>query len=469
MNTADGRDKQATGDDVDSFAKPLLRTTSWGGHRPGAFERVLYQVYEALRPLIAARLSEEHAHLFAQPVTDPSTGHVYWYAPFVGEAVAYAELAPEDQAAVDTRVGRLLFDLQDLARRMQAQTKSLEEYAAGELLQIQIDAAYTEREYLYVVGFQPVVAFWAFESGYAPDRFVPSPKVVPPSIQTPPSIVDPEPAPDAETTDSPSLVVREPVAPKPLEATPTRPRAEPWSSRSFGVLAAVLAVAYFAIFGFSPRATVIDWLDRVQTLRAREQALLRIIARSERARTEGVSEAELEAELAAAAVPALPEAPPEPEEADEGFYAPAEKPMAPFDSAKGALTMEKLPGAVVILHFWSATGEKDCAEITSFVSMVGAESFESLREQGAEAYLVTTEESVEKGNELLLACAVQDPMLLRDPEGQVLGRLSPGAKPPATLVYDKEDERTLATYSRRNWADAKAFEELHQLFLMRVF
>lgn len=422
-----------------------------------------------LQPLIAARLSEEHSCLFAQPLSDPKTGEVFWCARVAGEAIAYADLAPEDRAAVDVRLNKLLFDLLEFARKMPAQTKSLEEFVAGQLLQIQLDAAYTEKECLYMVGYQPVIAFWAFESGYAPNQFVPSPKVAPAEITSPPPIDEDDlrvVAPESTEWMPPSAEAES----KSEAAAPTKRPREPWSFRTFGVLAIALAVAFFGIFGLSPRATLIDWLDRVQTLRAREQALLRLIARSERARTEGVSEAELHAEMAALSLPASPQ-PPELQDdmADEGFDEPAEEPLPPFESSKGALAMGTLPAAVVILHFWHAAGEKSCAEITSFVSMVGGKSFEALRQQGGEAYLVTTEESVEKGNELLRACVVQDPLLLRDPEGQILGRLSPGAKPPTTVVFDKDDERTLGTYSRRSWTDAKAFEELRQIFLMRVF
>jgi hypothetical protein len=124
---------------------------------------------------------------------------------------------------------------------------------------------------------------------------------------------------------------------------------------------------------------------------------------------------------------------------------------------------------VVILHFWKAADDTACAEITSFVSMVGSDRFESLREQGGEAYLVTAAESVEQGNELLRRCGVQDPFLLHDPNGQILARLSPGTGVPVTLVYDKEDERILATLSQRDWTEPQSVEELRKLFLMRVF
>jgi hypothetical protein len=473
VNTADGQDDQ--GGEIDSFARPLLRTTSWEGHRPGAFERVLYQIYESLRPLIAKRLSEEHASLFAQPLTDPKTGKILWYATVGGEAVAYADLTPEDQAGVDVRVNKLLFDLLDLARKLEVQGKTLEEKVAGQLLHVQLDGAYTEKECLYVVGYQPVIAFWAFESGFAPNQFTAPPRKKRPAEPAKASVEPAEEAVEAveeeeETTDW----LAGSAAPEEYEeALPARPRTRistEWSPRTFGILAVVLALAFFAIFGLSPRGTVIDWLDRLQTLRAREQALLRIIARSERARTEGVSEAELNAEVAAAAPMAEQEGPANAGEfADEGFFEPVEAPLPPFDTAQGAMTLAKLAGSVVLLHYWTANDAKSCAEITSFVSMVSAPTFETLREQGAEAYLVTTMASPQEGNEQLRACGVQDPLLLRDADARILQRLSPGVKPPVTVVYDKEDERTLATYAPRNWADAKSFEELRQLFLMRIF
>jgi hypothetical protein len=448
VNAPQSQDDGSTDPSIESAGRVVLRSTKWAGHRSGAFERTLYRVHAALRPLIVSHLSQEHAFLFAEPVPDQETGEVHWYSPVEGAAVAYNELAPEDQAALGQRVNQLLFDLLELARTLQAKATTKEEYVAGELLQMQLDSAFPETDYLFVVGFQPVVAFWAFE----PDR-----------------------PPDTVVAEAPEALAEEPIARAAAqgEAGPLWPVQAP-SPRIFGIVAAVLALVFFGVFGLNPRETVVSWLDRVETIKAREQALLREIVRIE-TRAEGavapedLEKALMSAEVAAAKSGAVVPADADKGIADEGFYEPEEEPIPAFQSTEGTKTLASIPGSVVILHFWDAADEKACAEITSFVSMVGSDRFEALREQGGEAYLVTAAKSVQKGSELLRQCGVDDPFLLRDPDGQILARLSPGTGLPVTIVYDKEDERVLASMSRRNWEEPKSWEELRQLFLMRVF
>jgi hypothetical protein len=460
VRTPDGHEEQ-DGAGEDSPAKPLLRTTTWAGHRPGAFERVLYNVSSALRPLIAARLSEEHSFLFAEPVTDPETGEVHWYSPVEGEAVPYVDLVPEDQAAVDGRVNKLLFDLMELARKLQAEPKTLEDHIMGQLLELQLDSSYSEKECLYLVGYQPVFAFWAFESGHTPAAF------------EPPATAFPQREQPAKTPAEDGGA----AAPTPArQRAPLRlrlPRIS-GSPRQLGIVAAILLIAFVGIFGLSPRATVVSWLDRVQTIRAHEEALLRIIARDERARVGGtVSPEDIEAELKGAQPAAVADTGPVAAagEAAEVAEAPPEappEPLQPFEGAKGSLPADKVPGSILVLHFWSSTDPDFCQEITSFVSMVTDEGFDAIRELGGEAYLVTDAASLDEGNELLKTCGVQDPLPLRDPGGLILRRMA-NAKAPQTVIYDKQAERVLATYPRRDWLEPAALQELQKLFLMQAF
>jgi len=456
--TPDGHEQGGAG--ADPGARPLLRTTAWTGHQPGAFERVLYKVSSALRPLIAARLTEEHSLLFAEPVTDADTGEVHWYSPIEGEAVPYADLEPKDQAAVDARVNKLLFDLMELARKLQGEPKTLEEYIMGQLLELQLDSAYSEKGCLYLVGYQPMFAFWAFESGQTP------------TFETPPpsSRREQKAAAQRDTDDAAPAAAAKPATA--AQSAPARPALQvsrfSSSSRRLAIAAGILLIAGIGAFGLSPRGTVVSWLDRFQTIRAHEEALLRIIARDERARIGiGVSQEEIEAEMKEAQAAAAPPAPSAGEEAPEPVEVEPEPPP-PFDSAKGSLSVDKIPGSILILHFWSGGDTNACGEITSFVSMVTSEGFDAVRELGGEAYLVSDSGSLDQGSELLKSCGVQDPFPLRDPGGAVLSRLA-NAKPPLTVIYDKPAERVLATYPRRDWLDPAALKELQRLFLMQAF
>lgn len=460
VNTRQRRDEQSIGTEVDSLARPVLCTTPRRSRRDGDFEHTLFRIYEALQPLIAERLGEEHALLFAEPVADPRSGTIHWYATIAGDAIPYAELTAEDQAAVDTHLNKLLFNLMELARKLQTRAKTVEGLAAGQLLQILLDTAFVEKQHLYVVGYQPIVACWTSEPG--------APSGGQASLQQPPPPL-PVTTPAAEELPLPAVETEQPALARPSDSeaqTAFTATGERWPLLRLAAIFAALVVTAVAVFGLRPRQTVVDWLDRVEALKAREQTLLRIIARQERARNTETVAGEPESER----LPVAP--PPEAEEQlpDEGFYQPAApKPLPPFESASGPQPLDKLAGAVVLLHFWTAAGPPDCTEIASFVSMTNAEAFEALRADGVEAYLVTTAESVEKGNALLRTCGVQDPLLLRDAGGQILAQLEAGAIAPVTVVYDKEDQRVLATYPRRNWNQGETYDELRRLLLMRVF
>jgi hypothetical protein len=317
----------------------------------------------------------------------------------------------------------------------------------GQLLELQLDGTYSERECLYLVGYQPVFAFWAFESGNTPDAFAPPTDVF------------------VKHGDAGGVRRGEPAAAAGAELRRPRSASKPWSSRQWAIAAGIGAVVFLALFGLNPRATVVSWLDWMETIRASEQALLRIIGRDEKARTGGVSEAELEAEMAGKEGQGGPGAAAQPAEPPEEFA----EPMPPFEGARGKVPIEKLQGSILLLHFWSASDPDVCREITSFVSMVTSERFDPLRDLGGEAYLVTNEESVDKGNLFLKTCGVQDPFLLRDPDGAILKAVAPNAVPPATVVFDKLTERTLSIYPRRNWLDPALSEELQRLFLMQAF
>jgi hypothetical protein len=449
VNTPDTYESEEAGTGV----KPLLRTTNWSGHRSGAFERVLFKVSESLRPLIARHLTEEHSLLFAEPVTDPDNGTVHWYSPVEGEAVSYGDLTPEDQKALDTHVNQLLFDLMELARKLQQEPKTLEDFIMGQLLELQLNATYSEKECLYVVGYQPVFAFWAFESGQSPDAFEPPAEVF-------------VKHPQATTGRSQTAKVAPPAA-QPAKVKLPRLTLPSWSSRQVAIAAGVAVAIFLGLFGLNPRATVVSWLDRLETLRASENVLLRRIADQEKGRAGGAVEGGLEAGAGAADTEAEVE-----EESEAGEPPPEEEfaePMPPFEGSRGKVPIDKLQGSILLMHFWSATDPGVCGEITSFVSMVTSERFDPLRDLGGEAYLITNEASVEKGNEFLKSCGVQDPYLLRDPEGKILKSIAPGTTPPLTVVFDKLTERTLATYPRRDWLDPRLSEELQRLFLMQAF
>jgi hypothetical protein len=80
VNTPDGYESQDGGAKSGSVSNCCCGPRS-GADTDRARSNAFSSKCSALRPLIAAHLTEEHSFLFAEPVTDPDTGEVHWYSP----------------------------------------------------------------------------------------------------------------------------------------------------------------------------------------------------------------------------------------------------------------------------------------------------------------------------------------------------------------------------------------------------
>ncbi|MCX7685828.1 MAG: hypothetical protein N2Z67_11245 [Acetobacteraceae bacterium] len=132
--------------------------------RPGDLKPLLPGEPEAALAAIraaAARLSPEHAALFATPRRDDATGGWVWEAPGA-RAVAYADLDAANRARLVAEVGRLLSDLRREAERERAE-------GGGPLAALwPLPAEIPSFGALFAVDGRPVLAPWGFVGASAP-------------------------------------------------------------------------------------------------------------------------------------------------------------------------------------------------------------------------------------------------------------------------------------------------------------
>lgn len=153
----------------------------------GAFGKPAWQSHVQLRAMLKGKLGERYANYFARPTYDADTGELRWTAEVAGSARGWHELSPEEQAAH-------ALDMEDIRSRLIGFAAELREKggsqpggaAAFASLLEQATKVPQDGNFLYLVGEQPVIAFWGFENQGGGS--------VDPTVQTPRFSAAPAPA-----------------------------------------------------------------------------------------------------------------------------------------------------------------------------------------------------------------------------------------------------------------------------------
>ncbi|MEO0763719.1 MAG: hypothetical protein AAFZ09_18245, partial [Pseudomonadota bacterium] len=169
-----------------------LTTTPLAGLRPldPQGQRQWEQITRELRDA----LSEEHARLFAEPVDTPDAA-IDWYAEVEGPQQRLADLPEEQRLEVRKRLGTLIGDIENLASEYSA-SASDQRRRMGKALRNAIEVP--GEDYIWMVGDQPVLTCWAFESEAATaprgvlSTMIPAKAPPPPP---PPPQMEPQPEP----------------------------------------------------------------------------------------------------------------------------------------------------------------------------------------------------------------------------------------------------------------------------------
>jgi hypothetical protein len=145
---------------------PLLAQDKIERYRPlGAFGRPAYESYVQLRAMLLAKRGAKFANYFAKPSYEAQTRDLRWTAEVAGTARGWHEMAPEEQAQHALELEVVRSGLKSFAQELRAQS-SLElggSQAFASLLEQALKVP-AQGDFLYVVGDQPVIAFWGFET-----------------------------------------------------------------------------------------------------------------------------------------------------------------------------------------------------------------------------------------------------------------------------------------------------------------
>jgi hypothetical protein len=177
----------------------LLARDKIDRYRPlGAFGKPTYQSHVQLRAMLLAKRGPKFANYFAKPTYEADTGELRWTAEIPGEARGWHTMPAEEQAkrALDLEVIRsgLASFAEELRAQGGAETGGSQAFASLLDQALKVPA---QGDFLYLVGEQPVIAFWGFETQagasvepaaiapqYPPRGFGPG---VPPAAALPPS------------------------------------------------------------------------------------------------------------------------------------------------------------------------------------------------------------------------------------------------------------------------------------------
>lgn len=120
--------------------------------------------FELISGTVRARLSEEHAALFAEPVSTQFGDRFDWYAAVEGKSRPLAELPDEEQAAVLARIEKLSADIHAVAQEYSSSDLA-EEQRLGEALENALRYPGPDRVYVVETApgeLQPVLVNWAW-------------------------------------------------------------------------------------------------------------------------------------------------------------------------------------------------------------------------------------------------------------------------------------------------------------------
>jgi hypothetical protein len=141
----------------------LLCLQSAEGMEPlGAFNQPVYRSYSQLRAALLNDLGTPFADYFARPDFDADAARIGWVAHELGEPRRWIDLSPEEHARLDPVRQKLQDGFAAYRQQLEAAPENSTRGNFGKLLAQALRVP--GMQYLYVLGDQPVVAFWGFRT-----------------------------------------------------------------------------------------------------------------------------------------------------------------------------------------------------------------------------------------------------------------------------------------------------------------
>ncbi|HJQ56010.1 MAG TPA: SrfA family protein [Vineibacter sp.] len=202
----------------------LVRTTLTGVRPLGVRGEPLHHAQAQIRAVVRRRLSDRAFNLLAEPQPHDLGGRIDWYSELTGPVRPLPDLPTAERDAARADIDALLAEIDQAGQALEAGPTDDGRLAGRSL---RLAAKRPSDDYLFLVGDQPVVVCWGYDTEAAgavlPGAFLPSATTVAPPPPPPPVL-----APAA------------PLAIGPASAAALAPTRVPWL---FWLLAGLVAIA----------------------------------------------------------------------------------------------------------------------------------------------------------------------------------------------------------------------------------
>ncbi len=152
----------------------LIRTTLTGVRPLGVRGEPLHHAQAQIRAVVRRRLDDRHFHLLAEPQPHQLGGRIDWYSELQGPVRPLSDLPEAERDAVRTEIDALLADIDRLGQELEAGPTEDGRLAGRSL---RLTARRPSDEYLFLVGDQPVIVCWGYDTQAAgavlPPAFLP--------------------------------------------------------------------------------------------------------------------------------------------------------------------------------------------------------------------------------------------------------------------------------------------------------
>jgi hypothetical protein len=180
----------------------LIRTTLTGVRPLGVRGEPLHHAQAQIRAVVGRRLDERHFHLLAEPQPHQLGGRIDWYSELQGPVRALPDLPEAERDAARADIDSLLADIDRLGQELEAGPTEDGRLAGRSL---RLAAKRPSDDYLFLVGDQPVVVCWGYDTQAAgavlPPAFLPGAAAgAPPVAPSPPALA---------ASAGPAVLVRE--------------------------------------------------------------------------------------------------------------------------------------------------------------------------------------------------------------------------------------------------------------------
>jgi hypothetical protein len=170
----------------------LVRTTLTGVRPLGVRGEPLHHAEAQIRAVIRRRLGDRHFHLLAEPEPHDLGGRIDWYSEVAGAVRLLSALPEPERDAARGDIDALLADIDRLGQSLGSGTSEDAQLAGRSL---RLAARRPSDDYLFLVGDQPVIVCWGYDTDAAgavlPPAFLAAPTAAAPAATVPPPMPPP--------------------------------------------------------------------------------------------------------------------------------------------------------------------------------------------------------------------------------------------------------------------------------------